>query len=138
MSRFPVDGAPNVSDWCIYSRIEFTFFLQFDPKRRGNSIFAELEDRRLEVEKILVSMKVKLKYSEASNKQLREQLSRSLLSLQCMASQSNEANLRLVNLSPHNQVISENELAKQQVPTLAIYTPIYSDSFHICSHRVFY
>lgn len=64
---------------------------QTDPNRRGNSIFAEVEDRRLAVEAKLATTSARLRVAEEARRRLKNQLAQSYASMQVLASHTSQA-----------------------------------------------
>ncbi|KAH6930530.1 hypothetical protein HPB50_014657 [Hyalomma asiaticum] len=68
----------NLEDECgeLRAQLESLQMEQLDPKRRGNSIFSEVEDRRLKQEKELLSLRTHYRALQEKERFLREEVRR--------------------------------------------------------------
>ncbi|OQR78717.1 hypothetical protein BIW11_00259 [Tropilaelaps mercedesae] len=83
---------------------------QIDPNRRGNSIFAEVEDRRIEVEARLAKMIARLRGAEEVKRRLRSQLAHCFASMKILARHTSQADQHYVAILEKEVMRLRNEV----------------------------
>lgn len=87
---------------------------QLDPRRRGNSLFSEVEDRRLKQEKELLSMHTRCRSLLEQRDFFREQArqSRNQMALALMAGSSSKADTRQIRLLQESLTAANAEISR--------------------------
>lgn len=106
----------NQEDECaeLRAQLESLQMDQLDPKRRGNSLFSEVEDRRLKQEQELLSMRTRYRALQEQERFLREELrrTRNQMALILAMGSVNKADARQLRLLQETLTSTNAEISR--------------------------